>query len=75
MRLKKYQDNIYLSIMNQYTPVNYIKDYSFLNKNVNEDEYNDVIHYALDLGIKNAYMQEGGTCSQSFIPSFDLEGV
>ena len=72
---KKYQDNIYLSIMNQYTPVNYIKDYPFLNKTISEDEYNDVIEYAIDLGIKNAYMQEGGTCSESFIPSFDLEGV
>ncbi len=61
--------------MNQYTPVNHIKDYPFLNKNVSEDEYNDVIDYAIDLGIKNAYMQEGGTCSESFIPSFDLEGV
>ncbi len=72
---KKYQDNIYLSIMNQYTPVNYIKDYPFLNKTISEDEYNDVIEYAIDLGIKNAYMQEGGTCSESFIPAFDLEGV
>ena len=72
---KKYQDNIYLSIMNQYTPVNHIKDYPFLNKTVSEDEYNDIIDYAIDLGIKNAYMQEGGTCSESFIPSFDLEGV
>ena len=72
---KKYQDNIYLSIMNQYTPVNYIKDYIFLNKTVSEDEYNDVIDYAIDLGIKNAYMQEGGTCNESFIPAFDLEGV
>lgn len=72
---KKYQDNIYLSIMNQYTPVNFIKDYPYLNKTISEDEYNDVIDYAIDLGIKNAYMQEGGTCSESFIPSFDLEGV
>ena len=72
---KKYQDNIYLSIMNQYTPVNFIKDYPYLNKTISEDEYNDVIDYAIDLGIKNAYMQEGDTCSESFIPSFDLEGV
>ncbi len=72
---QKYQDNIYLSIMNQYTPVNYMKDYPFLNETVCEEEYNDVINYALDLGIKNAYMQEGGTCSKSFIPPFDLEGV
>ena len=72
---KKYQNNIYLSIMNQYTPVNFIKDYPYLNKTISEDEYNDVIDYAIDLGIKNAYMQEGGTCSESFIPAFDLEGV
>ena len=72
---KKYQDNIYLSIMNQYTPVNYIKEYPYLNKTISEDEYNDVIDYAIYLGIKNAYMQEGGTCSESFIPAFDLEGV
>ena len=72
---KKYQDNIYLSIMNQYTPVNYIKEYPFLNKTVSEVEYNDVIDYAIDIGIKNAYIQEGGTCSESFIPKFDLEGV
>ena len=72
---KKYQDNIYLSIMNQYTPINKIKEYPFLNKTVSDKEYNDVINYALDIGIKNAYMQEGGTCSESFIPAFDLEGV
>ena len=72
---KKYQDNIYLSIMNQYTPINYIKEYPFLNKTISEDEYDDVIEYAIDLGVKNAYIQEGSTCSESFIPSFDLEGV
>ena len=72
---KKYQDNIYLSIMNQYTPVNYIIEYPYLNKTISDEEYNDVIDYAIDLGIKNAYMQEGDTCSESFIPSFDLEGV
>lgn len=72
---KKYQDNIYLSIMNQYTPITVNKNYDFLNKSVSDDEYNDVINYALDLGIKNAYIQEGGTCSESFIPEFNLEGV
>ncbi len=72
---KKYQDNIYLSIMNQYTPVNYIEKYPFLNKTVSDKEYQDIIDYALDLGVKYAYIQEGETCSDSFIPAFDLEGV
>ena len=72
---KKYHDNIYLSIMNQYTPVNYIEKYPFLNKTVSDKEYQDIIDYALDLGVKYAYIQEGETCSDSFIPAFDLEGV
>lgn len=72
---KKYQDNIYLSIMNQYTPVIINKEYPFLNDIVSDDEYDAVIDYALDLGIKNAYMQEGKTCSDSFIPLFNLDGV
>ena len=72
---KKYQDNVYLSIMNQYTPVTYNKDYPFLNQTLSAREYDEIIDYALDLGVKNAYIQEGETCSESFIPPFDLEGV
>lgn len=56
---KKYQDNIYLSIMNQYTPVNHSDTFTFLNDKVSDKEYDDIINYALDLGVKNAYIQEG----------------
>ena len=72
---KKYQDNIYLSIMNQYTPVNPSDTFSFLNDKVSDKEYDDIINYALDLGVKNAYIQEGETQDESFIPPFDLEGL
>lgn len=72
---KKYQDNIYLSIMNQYTPVTTNTSFSFLNSKVSEEEYDDIINYALDLGVKNAYIQEGDTSDESFIPPFDLEGL
>ena len=27
------------------------------------------------LGVENAFIQEGDTCSESFIPEFDLTGV
>ena len=37
--------------------------------------YDDIINYALDLGVKNAYIQEGDTSDKSFIPPFDLEGL
>lgn len=69
-----YQDNIYISIMNQYTPIEkYI--YNELNNKVLDEEYNDVINYACDLGITNAFIQEGETQSQSFIPNFNLENI
>ena len=66
-----YKDNIYISIMNQYTPVRKVK-YDNLNRKVNDKDYNELIDYALDLGIKNAFIQEGETQSESFIPDFDL---
>lgn len=72
---KKYQDNIYLSIMNQYTPVNHSDTFTFLNDKVSDKEYDDIINYALDLGVKNAYIQEGETQDKSFIPPFNLEGL
>ena len=72
---KKYQDNIYLSIMNQYTPVNHSDTFTFLNDKVSDKEYDDIINYSLDLGVKNAYIQEGETQDKSFIPPFNLEGL
>ena len=65
----KYKDDIYISIMNQYTPVNITK-YDNLNRKVTDSEYDELINYALDLGIKKAFMQEGETCKESFIPDF-----
>ncbi len=70
----EYKDNIYISIMNQYTPV-YKLEYENLNRKVTDEEYDDVINYALDIGITNAFIQEGDTMKESFIPEFDNTGV
>ena len=73
---RTYKDGIYLSLMNQYTPITaHLKDYPELRKGPSEAEYTDLIEYALALGVTNAYMQEGGTVSESFIPAFDGTGV
>ena len=66
-----YKDNIYISIMNQYTPIKKHK-YDNLNNKVSDTDYDELINFALDLGVKNAFIQEGGTQSQSFIPDFDI---
>lgn len=71
----KYEDNIFISIMNQYTPVNYCRQFPNLNWTVTEGEYNDVINYACDLGIINAFIQDGEAASESFIPEFDYSKI
>ena len=70
-----YGDNIYISIMNQYTPLPHVAHIPELNRQVTAEEYDKVIRFALRLGIENAFIQEGETAKESFIPPFDLEGV
>ena len=70
-----YNNNIFISIMNQYTPLDTVKNIPELNKTVTSKEYDELINYACDIGIKNAFIQEGKTCEESFIPKFDLTGI
>ena len=69
-----YKDNIYISIMNQYTPNKYV-EFKELKEPIKEEDYNEIIDYALDLGINNAFCQIGGTVSESFVPEFNYEGI
>ena len=69
-----YKDNIYLSIMNQYTIMENL-EYKELNQKVKDKDYNEIIDFCLDLGIKNAFCQLDNTSSKDFIPDFNLEGV
>lgn len=66
-----YKDNIYISIMNQYTPIKKFKKFTNLNRPINNDEYDAIINYALDIGITKAFIQEGETQKESFIPDFN----
>ena len=68
-------DRIFLSIMNQYTPVRKIDAFPELNRRVTRREYDRVISYALDLGVQSGFFQEGATQSESFIPPFDGTGI
>lgn len=71
-----YGDAIYLSIMNQYTPISpNLSEFSELDRKVTEKEYDALIDYAIELGIENAFIQEGETAEESFIPPFCGEGI
>ncbi|AKA71330.1 radical SAM protein [Clostridium scatologenes] len=68
-------DSVYLSLMNQYVPMHNAYKFPEINKSLNYKHYDSMIDYCLSLGIKNAFIQEEGTASKSFIPDFDLNGV
>lgn len=72
---KTYGDTIGISLMSQYTPLSHVKSFPELNRKITKREYEKVVDYALNLGITNAYIQEGDTASESFIPEFNCEGV
>ncbi len=72
---EEYGERVVLSIMNQYTPLKQVEKYPEINRKVSEYEYETLINYAISIGVKEAYVQEGETAEESFIPPFDLEGV
>ncbi len=72
---KTYGDNIYISIMNQFTPNVGCEAFPELFCTVTDEEYDEVVNFAVRLGVKNGFIQEGGTANESFIPPFNCEGV
>ena len=84
-----YGDKIYISLMNQYTPMVQLTSHRGNQKELEEAarqepqlmrkvtarEYEQVVDYALQLGITNAFIQEGDVAKESFIPDFDTTGV
>lgn len=69
-----YHDHVYISMMSQFTPIA-LKDYPEINRTVTRREYERLVNYALEIGITNAFIQEGDVAKDSFIPAFDCEGV
>lgn len=69
-----YHDHVYISMMSQFTPIA-LKDYPEINRTVTKREYERLVNYALEIGITNAFIQEGNVAKDSFIPAFDCEGV
>lgn len=68
-----FKNNVYYSLMNQYTPISAILGaYRELDKKVTAAEYEEFIDFALNLGIKYAFTQDSETQSASFIPDFTM---
>lgn len=73
-----YGDDVYLSLMNQYTPLTGEEGETLpesLNRKVTKREYERLVDAALELGVTNAFIQEGDTAKESFIPPFEGTGL
>ena len=72
---KNFGDGIYISLMNQYTPMFNAHLHKKINRRLTTFEYDSVVNHAIDIGIKNCFIQTGKTASSDFVPIFDGSGV
>lgn len=70
-----YGNDIFISIMSQYTPTSAMRTHPTLSRKLTEEEYDEVVDYAVSLGIENGFLQDGEAADESFIPPFDNSGV
>lgn len=70
-----YGNDIYVSIMSQFTPLETNDLPPELNRKISQEEYNKILAFSEKIGIEQGFYQEGDTASESFIPAFDGEGL
>lgn len=70
-----YGDSVFLSLMNQYTPLPQVEKFPEINRRVTEEEYEELVDFAIEIGVENGFIQEGETAKESFIPEFNNEGI
>ena len=67
-------DDVYLSLMSQYTPYNFSEDFPELNRRISTFEYNSVIEEAMKRNLKG-FMQEKSSAKEEYTPDFNLAGL
>lgn len=67
--------DIYLSIMNQYTPMPHSSDFEELSHKVSSSDYDMLLDFAIEKGLENGFFQGSSTSQKSFIPAFDFKGL
>ena len=72
---ENFGDEIFISLMNQYTPIFRAKEYKKISRALTTFEYNSVVEHAANIGVKNCFVQVGKTADKNFIPNFNLAGV
>lgn len=68
-------NTIYISLMNQYTPLYKAGLFREINRRLMTLEYEKLVDYALRLGFENCFIQKGRTDSVDYVPNFNGDGV
>lgn len=66
----EYGNDIYFSLMSQYTPIRHFENLKKLNGRLDMRCYDTAVNRCIELGMKNVFIQEGEAASESFIPEF-----
>ena len=70
--LAELSPDTFVSIMSQYSPQHKACNYPEINRTLTEKEYDEIMDYALELGLKNAFVQEIESQTQC-LPDFAQE--
>ena len=73
--METYGDSVYVSLMNQYTPMHRASKFPEIDKRLNKRHYESIIQYCLDSGMHNAFIQDPGTANEDYVPDFNLSGI
>jgi len=66
------KEKAYINVMSQYTPFGKIDNFPELQRKLTKREYDNVIDYAISLGIENMYYQKLKSSSEEYIPKWDF---
>ena len=67
--------NITVSVMSQFFVAQHDDKFPFLNRKLTQREYQNVVDYFFNLGLKNGYMQDVSSATQDYLPTFDVADV
>lgn len=65
------KDKAYINIMSQYTPFGKIDNFPELKRKLTKREYENIIDYAINLGIEKAFYQKQESADEIYIPHWD----
>ena len=65
----------YISLMGQYTPLFKANEISPLNRKLTNREYDRVINYFFEFGLKNGFTQNLSSSTTDYVPDFNLSGL